>query len=111
MGRKEDNIKRAQEILHIKDRIRNIGTAAHIDHGKCLSGDARAWVNGQWVRAEDLWSRFASAPPVANSREADIRDVRSDSLWTYSLDLRSGTTRFAQITHLWRLRASEPLVE
>src|SRR3972149_6270524 len=75
MGRKEDNIKRAQTIIHDKARIRNIGTAAHIDHG------------------------------------ADVRDVRFDSLWTRSLELSSGKTTFAQITHAWRLRATEPLVE
>src|SRR5207247_1059090 len=34
MGRKEENIKKAQALLHLKERIRNIGTAAHIDHGK-----------------------------------------------------------------------------
>jgi len=111
MGRKEDNIKRAQTIIHDKARIRNIGTAAHIDHGKCLSGDARAWVNGQWIRAEDLWSQFSERPSVPNDRGADVRDVRFDSLWTRSLELSSGKTTFAQITHAWRLRATEPLVE
>jgi len=111
MGRKEENIKKAQALLHLKDRIRNIGTAAHIDHGKCLSAESRAWVNGRWVRAGDLWSQFADRRPVPNEYGADVRDVRSDSLWTQSLDLSSGATRFAQITHMWRLRATEPLLE
>src|SRR6266571_5338785 len=110
MGRKEENIKKAQALLHLKDRIRNIGTAAHIDHGKCNGPETRLWVNGQWIRAEDFWLKFANRSPVPNTYGADIRDVRADSLWTQSLDLQSGKTSFAQITHAWRLRATEPLV-
>src|SRR5437870_11707459 len=110
MGRKEDNIKKAQALLHKKEQIRNIGTAAHIDHGKCEGPETRIWVNGQWIRAEDLWNRFADRPAVSNSHEVDIREVQGDSLWTRSLDIHSGSTNFAQITHAWRLRATEPLV-
>jgi hypothetical protein len=88
MGRKEDNIKRAETLLHKKEFIRNIGTAAHIDHGKCISAESRVWVNGGWIRADDLWTLFADRPSVPNSSSADIRDVRSESLWTQSLDLR-----------------------
>src|SRR5437667_4583381 len=110
MGRKEENIKKAQTLLHQKERIRNIGTAAHIDHGKCEGPETRVWVNGQWIRAEDLWNRFADRPAVSNSHEADIRDVQGDSLWTRSFDIQTGSTNFAQITHAWRVRATEPLV-
>jgi len=110
MGRKEENIKKAQTLLHQKERIRNIGTAAHIDHGKCEGPETRVWVNGQWIRAEDLWNRFANRPAVSNSCEADIRDVQGDSLWTRSLDTQTGSTNFAQITHAWRVRATDPLV-
>ncbi|MBP7086841.1 MAG: elongation factor EF-2 [Methanomassiliicoccales archaeon] len=39
MGRKEDNIKKAQEIMMTPEFIRNIGTAAHIDHGKTTLSD------------------------------------------------------------------------
>src|SRR5437879_2837452 len=111
MGRKEENIKKDRTQLHQKERIRNIGTAAHIDHGKCLNFESRIWVNGRWIRAGDLWTTFADRPPVLNDYGAEVRDVRSESLWTLSLDLQSGNTRFAQLTHVWRLRASEPLVE
>ncbi|HIH76209.1 MAG TPA: elongation factor EF-2 [Methanomassiliicoccales archaeon] len=39
MGRKEDNIKKAQSIMMTPEFIRNIGTAAHIDHGKTTLSD------------------------------------------------------------------------
>ncbi|MDR1955149.1 MAG: GTP-binding protein, partial [Candidatus Methanoplasma sp.] len=39
MGRKEDNIKRATELMIDPANIRNIGTAAHIDHGKTTFSD------------------------------------------------------------------------
>ena len=39
MGRKEDNIKRATELMLTPEFIRNIGTAAHIDHGKTTFSD------------------------------------------------------------------------
>src|SRR5204863_7405288 len=40
MGRKEENIKKAQALLHLKEGIRNIGTAAHIEHGKPTLSDS-----------------------------------------------------------------------
>jgi len=51
MGRKEENIKKAQTLLHQKERIRNIGTAAHIDHGKCVTAESRIWLNGGFAPA------------------------------------------------------------
>jgi elongation factor 2 len=111
MGRKEDNIKKAERLIHDKEHIRNIGTAAHIDHGKCVAGRTRIWVNGTWVRAEDLWTRFADRPPVENAQSAEVRDITDASLWSRAIDLKSGTSGFAQMTHVWRLKADEPLIE
>lgn len=39
MGRKEDNMKKAQEIMKNVAFVRNLGTAAHIDHGKTTFSD------------------------------------------------------------------------
>jgi len=52
MGRKEDNIKKAQTLLHQKERIRNIGTAAQIDHGKTTLSDSL--IAGAGMISEEL---------------------------------------------------------
>src|SRR5207249_3797014 len=52
MGRKEDNIKKAETLLHKKEFIRNIGTAAHIDHGKTTLSDSL--IAGAGMISEEL---------------------------------------------------------
>ncbi|PKK85892.1 MAG: elongation factor EF-2 [Thermoplasmata archaeon HGW-Thermoplasmata-1] len=52
MGRKEDNIKLAKDIMHMPDFIRNIGIAAHIDHGKTTFSDNL--IAGAGMMSEEL---------------------------------------------------------
>ncbi len=52
MGRKEDNIAKATEVMHDRDRIRNLCIAAHIDHGKTTLSDNL--IAGAGMMSEDL---------------------------------------------------------
>ena len=52
MGRREDNIREAQKIMDKPEFIRNIGIAAHIDHGKTTLSDNL--IAGAGMMSEDL---------------------------------------------------------
>ena len=52
MGRKEDNIKKAQKLMLKHKNIRNIGFAAHIDHGKTTLSDNL--IAGAGMMSEEL---------------------------------------------------------
>ncbi len=52
MGRKEDNIAKAKNLMNKLDKIRNIGIAAHIDHGKTTFSDNL--LAGCGMMSEDL---------------------------------------------------------
>ncbi|HUU07055.1 MAG TPA: GTP-binding protein, partial [Thermoplasmata archaeon] len=52
MGRKEDNIRKARALMRKTDFIRNIGTAAHIDHGKTTLSDNL--IAGAGMMSEEL---------------------------------------------------------
>ena len=52
MGRKEDNIKKALKIMKQVEQIRNIGTVAHIDHGKTTLSDNL--IAGAGMMSEEL---------------------------------------------------------
>ncbi|PNX45263.1 MAG: elongation factor EF-2, partial [Thermoplasmata archaeon M11B2D] len=52
MGRKEENIQKATTLMNKLDRIRNIGIAAHIDHGKTTFSDNL--IAGCGMMSEDL---------------------------------------------------------
>jgi elongation factor 2 len=52
MGRKEENIEKATTLMNKLDHIRNIGIAAHIDHGKTTFSDNL--IAGCGMMSEDL---------------------------------------------------------
>jgi len=66
MGRKEDNIGRAVEVMRIREKIRNLAIAAHIDHGKTTLSDNL--IAGAGMMSEEL---------AGKSRVLDFDDQES----------------------------------
>ena len=101
MGRKEDNIKRATEVMHELPQIRNLCIAAHIDHGKTtlsdnliagagmmseeLAGKSRVLDFDEQESARGITINAASASMVHSVEGADFnqshRYTRSRGLW------------------------------
>ncbi len=52
MGRKEDNIAKAMKLIENPEKIRNMGIAAHIDHGKTTLSDNL--IAGAGMMSEEL---------------------------------------------------------
>ena len=65
MGRKEDNIKRATEVMRNRERIRNLAIAAHIDHGKTTLSDNL--IAGAGMMSEDLAGKSGSSTSTSRS--------------------------------------------
>ena len=85
MGKKEDNIKKAKGLMNKLDYIRNIGIAAHIDHGKCISGDSLvSLTSGENVPAKELFERFEKKGTVIRDSENE-KVVRVTDLFVNSL--------------------------
>ncbi|MEM3851614.1 MAG: elongation factor EF-2 [Methanomassiliicoccales archaeon] len=110
MGRKEDNIARASKIMGDPRHIRNIGTAAHIDHGKCFTGDALVFVSGKWISARRLFERGSLGKRVYADEGQEVYEV-SERLETLSYDEASRTFIRRPLTHVWKIRNDTPLVK
>ena len=83
MGRKEDNIKKAASLMSKPEFIRNIGTAAHIDHGKTTFSDNL--VAGAGMMSEDLAGkqRFMDFDEQEAARGITINAANASMVHTY----------------------------
>ncbi len=89
--------------------IRNIGTAAHIDHGKCMTGDAMVFTNGTWIEARALYSKYATGQPVFSDADQTVYLSDGDE-YTISLNTNEMKLEKRRITHAWKIRNDEPLI-
>lgn len=93
-------------LMKRPERIRNVGVAAHIDHGKCISGNARLSLrDGQIVTAEHLY-RIAEKEgiKVEETEEHVIYDVSHSGFIVRSLNKKTGKIEPKPLAFAWRLR-------
>ena len=111
MGKKEDNIKKAKDLMNKLDHVRNIGIAAHIDHGKCVSGDSLvSLTNGENVPAKELFERFENKGTVIRNNENE-KVLQVTDLVVNSLEKDSKKIKEGKVTHVWKLKKTDPLIE
>ena len=113
MGRKEENIKKAFNIMNEPKKIRNIGIVAHIDHGKCVSPEARiSLINGENPTARELFERYQQSGEIINESEQE-RVIKLDklNLFVNSFDKRKGRIQRGRISCLWKLKKTDSLME
>ena len=84
MGRKEDNIARAQAVARNPEFIRNIGTAAHIDHGKTTLSDNL--IAGAGMMSEELagQQRMLDFDEQEQARGITINAANASMVHTYN---------------------------
>src|SRR5512137_638419 len=84
MGRKEENIKRAQALMRKPEFIRNIGTAAHIDHGKTTLSDNL--IAGAGMMSEELAGKQLILDYDEQEQARGITINAASASMVYSLD-------------------------
>ena len=111
MGRKEDNIAKAKNLMNKLSRIRNIGVAAHIDHGKCVSGESLISLsNGENIKAEDLFERYKNQGQIVKD-EKDEKVVKVKNIPVTSFCKKNKKITNGKITHIWKLKKTDSLVK
>jgi elongation factor 2 len=95
--------------MNAPENIRNIAIAAHVDHGKCVSGDARVSLSdGRVLKARELFEQVrADGEPASDRGEAYTPTEPVD---VASFDRTSGRTMAAELDYACRREADEPLV-
>jgi elongation factor 2 len=109
MGRRKKIVQECETLMDNPENIRNIAIAAHVDHGKCIAGDARiSLADGTVVEAADLYRGVRSdGNPVERDGDAFAPD---DELSVVSLDRETGETTAEPIAFATRREATDPLV-
>src|SRR3989338_2409537 len=105
---KEDMLVTVQRLMHEIPHIRNIGIVAHIDHGKCVKGDARIHlVDGRSIPAEALFAEIAVDAVPFQQTETESVFAPQARVAVFSLNKESGAIEERRISHAWKLAGGE----
>ena len=110
MGRRKKIVQECEGLMNTPENIRNIAIAAHVDHGKCVRGDARlSLADGRVVAARELFEQIRDngTPAADDHREGYIPDPTVE---VTAYNRTTGETVASQVAYATRREATEPLV-
>ena len=109
MAAEEELIKLIKELMSKPERIRNICTSAHIDHGKCIKGSSRLILNnGEILTADQLFSLAQNKGVKFEEKEDQvIYDIRNLNINVPSLNKETGKIEKKQLELAWKLKGGK----
>ena len=101
----DKSTEKVMKLMHQTEKIRNVGVAAHIDHGKCVGGDSRVVLDdGEIMNAEELFNFSKNNGIKAFDENGTIiYDISKLGLKTFSLNKKSKKLEKKTISHAWKL--------
>ncbi len=111
MVSKEAVVQEVQKLMGNQQFIRNMGIVAHVDHGKCISGDTRLQLtDGRLVTAKEIFDRVAfQSVKVKEDENETVYDANFENLKAFSLNAATGKIEKKQIQFAWKLRGGKVL--
>jgi len=113
MGRREEMVKLAQQMMNNKENIRNIGIVAHIDHGKCVSGETQVFLEtGELVRAKELFEALSKKGElVKDNGKEKVFKTNKEKIKALSFNPEEKRLEAREITHAWKMKKTSDLVK
>lgn len=92
-----------------KENIRNIGVIAHIDHGKCISGDSRIFLaDGNVEKAEEIYRKISwIGSKIIEDNEKTVYDASNSGFFVFSLNKKTAEIEKKPIKCAWKLRGGK----
>jgi len=99
-------VERINQLMNDKVHIRNIGTSAHIHHGKCVAPDTRlSIIDGSVRSAQSLFDQATQTGKLVRENEEEIvYDVSQQNITVFSLNKETGSLENKNIQYAWKLR-------
>lgn len=104
-------VKLAEQLMADQDNIRNIGTVAHIDHGKCVSGETQIWLaDGRKILAKNLFEELSQKTRIARETPDEIVfDVLEKNAEIFSLNKNTGQIEKKPVQFAWKLTGGKTM--
>ncbi len=105
MATKEAVAQHVQKLMSNQKNIRNMGIVAHVDHGKCVSGDTKLQlVNGNIENARNIYNKVASSSiNVKDTFSEQVYDASTSGLSVFSLNKQTGKIEVKPVQFAWKL--------